>query len=499
MAIPSNLRVPFMYVEFDSSRAFLGPNLLKYKALIVGEMLTSGSKTANDIHKVTSADQAAQYWGDGSVIHRMFISWFKNNKIVEVYGQGITEGTGAKATLDVTVTGTATAAGTVYFYVAGKQLQVAVAKDDDPTAVADAIVAAITEDSSLPVSASNAAGVITIEAKNEGEIGNDIDLRYNYNDGEELPAGITIEIGAGTDQGSLATGSGTPAGVSSAISNWGDEWYNVIVLSFSDSTNIALVETEMSDRFGPLLQLDGMAFTGVRGTLSDLETYGNNRNSPHLVVVENGSKSGIGSPSTTWEKTAAVSGRVAREAETDPARPFQTLELVGILAPTVSERFTLTERNTLLYDGVAATNVDASGKVRIERVITTYQTNAAGATDIAYLDANTLFTLMFIRFDFRNTILSKYPRAKLANDGVRVAPNQQVMTPSVGKAEAVAKFRQWEALGLVENIDQFKQDLVVERSISDPNRLDWILPPDLVNQLRVNGTTIQFLLESPSI
>lgn len=499
MTIPSNLRVPFMYVEFDSSRAFLGPNLLKYKTLIVGEMLSSGSKTANDIHKVTSADQAAEYWGKGSVIHRLFISWFKNNKIVEVYGQGLTEATGSQATLDVTVTGTATASGTVYFYVAGKQLQIAVAKDDDPTAVASAIVTAITADSSLPVSATNTLGVVTITAKNAGELGNDIDLRYNYNDGEELPAGTSIDIGAGTDQGFLAGGTGTPAGVSSAISNWGDEWYNVIVLSFSDTTNIGLVETEMADRFGSLRQIGGVAFTGVRDTLSNLETYGGNRNSPHLVVVENGSKSGIGSPSTTWEKTAAVAGRVAREAETDPARPFQTLELVGIHPPTSSERFTLTERNALLYDGVTTTSVDSSGKVRIERVITTYQTNAAGADDIAYLDANTLFTLMYIRYDFRNTILTKYPRAKLANDGVRVAANQQVMTPSIGKAEAVAKFRQWESLGLVENIDQFKQDLVVERSATDPNRLDWILPPDLVNQLRVNGVTIQFLLESPSI
>jgi len=111
------------------------------------------------------------------------------------------------------------------------------------------------------------------------------------------------------------------------------------------------------------------------------------------------------------------------------------------------------------------------------------------------LDVNTMFTLMYLRYDFRNTMLTKYPRSKLADDGTNFGPGQPVITPSIGKAEAISKFRQWEAIGLVEDIDQFKNDLIVQRNISDPNRLDFILPPDLMNQFRVGGVTIQFLLQ----
>jgi phage tail sheath gpL-like len=125
-----------------------------------------------------------------------------------------------------------------------------------------------------------------------------------------------------------------------------------------------------------------------------------------------------------------------------------------------------------------------------------YQTNSLGADDIAYLDANTLFTIMYLRYDFRTQILSRYPRAKLANDGVQIGPGQQVMTPKLGKSEAINIFRGWETLGLVEGIDTFKRDLICVRSTTDPNRLEWILPPDLVNQFRVGAATIQFLLES---
>jgi len=54
-----------------------------------------------------------------------------------------------------------------------------------------------------------------------------------------------------------------------------------------------------------------------------------------------------------------------------------------------------------------------------------YQTNVAGAEDTAFLDINTLLTLMFLRFDFRNQILTRYPRAKLADDGVQVGPGRR--------------------------------------------------------------------------
>jgi len=69
-----------------------------------------------------------------------------------------------------------------------------------------------------------------------------------------------------------------------------------------------------------------------------------------------------------------------------------------------------------------------------------------------------------------------------------------VMTPKLGKAEALGWFREMEKLGLVEGFDQFKADLVVERNASNPNRLDVLLPPDLINQLMITAAQIQFRL-----
>jgi phage tail sheath gpL-like len=147
-----------------------------------------------------------------------------------------------------------------------------------------------------------------------------------------------------------------------------------------------------------------------------------------------------------------------------------------------------------LFDGISTFYTDQGAVVRIQRMITMYQKNAANADDTAYLDLNTGLTLMYLRYSFRNHILSRYARAKLADDGTPVPAGQSIITPQIGKNEAVAWFLQMRDLGLVENLDQFKTDLICIRSTVDVNRLEWILPPDLINQFVVGAATIKFRL-----
>jgi phage tail sheath gpL-like len=45
-SIPTNLRVPFFAVEFDSSRATEDAEL-PYRALLIGQKLSGGTATAN--------------------------------------------------------------------------------------------------------------------------------------------------------------------------------------------------------------------------------------------------------------------------------------------------------------------------------------------------------------------------------------------------------------------------------------------------------------------
>jgi phage tail sheath gpL-like len=118
-----------------------------------------------------------------------------------------------------------------------------------------------------------------------------------------------------------------------------------------------------------------------------------------------------------------------------------------------------------------------------------------GNTDDAYTDVTTLATLAKILRNQRQAITSKYPRHKLANDGTRFGVGQAIVTPKTIKAELVAQYRQDEFVGLVEDAQNFKANLIVERDPNDPNRLNVLYPPDLVNQLRVFAVLAQFRLQ----
>ena len=86
----------------------------------------------------------------------------------------------------------------------------------------------------------------------------------------------------------------------------------------------------------------------------------------------------------------------------------------------------------------------------------------------------------------------RYPRHKLADDGVAYGAGQAIITPKAAKGELLALYRQLADLGWVEDYDGYKATLIVERDISDRNRLNFSDQPNLVNQLRVVAGKTQF-------
>jgi phage tail sheath gpL-like len=193
--VPSNLRTPFVAVEFDNSRAAKGPALLAYRALLIGQKIAAGTATADTIVQCTSEKQAATLCGRGSQLHLMARAWFRVNKSTELWLLVLADnGAGVAATKTITVTGPATAAGTISLYIGGELVQTAVASGDAQNSIATAIAAALTANGDLPVTAGAAANVVTTTAKNKGVAGQDLNVRINYQDGEALPAGVSIAI-----------------------------------------------------------------------------------------------------------------------------------------------------------------------------------------------------------------------------------------------------------------------------------------------------------------
>lgn len=487
--ISSTQREPTFSVELDGSKAQQGPTTLAYKGLLVGQKLVSGTAAANSVVRVTSPEQVITYAGRGSLLHRQAIAWFANNKVTELWlGVLADDGAGTAAQGTITVTGPATAAGTIALYFGGVRITVGVNSADSATTIATAIAAAINAAADLPITATSALGVVTWTFRHKGLAGNSYDVRHSFYDTDALPAGITVTCAATT------VGASNPV-LTTLIANLADMWFQIWTHPYTDATSLTALETELADRWGPARQMDGVAFTSMSGTFSAHTTLGSGRNSKHTSI---GAQPGPSPLTPPWEYAAGEAAQVALAASIDPARPFQTLVVNGVVGPAQDNLFSDAERNLLLYDGISTSKRTADGGVQLGRVITTYQTAPSGADDTAYLDVTTVLTLAYLRYDFRTRIQTKYPRHKLGNDGVQYEAGQLVLTPADGRAEAVTWFEEKQKQGLVEGGDaalaQFQRDLQVERDASDPNRMNWLLPPDLMNQFIVGAARLEFRL-----
>jgi phage tail sheath gpL-like len=179
----------------------------------------------------------------------------------------------------------------------------------------------------------------------------------------------------------------------------------------------------------------------------------------------------------------------AASLRVDPGLPLQYINTT-LKAPPITSRWTLGERNTLLYDGMSTFRTGDDGTVIVERMCTTYQKNAAGATDNSYLDVETMYGLMFVARDLSNYLLTRYARKKLVSDTTQILAGSNCVNAPMIRASVINEYRAIEAAGYVQNSRTFAQNVIVENA---GNGLVKILAPvDLVNQLRQIAILLQF-------
>jgi phage tail sheath gpL-like len=508
---PANWRQPLYYVEVDPSQA--GIPVSNPIALVVGHYNQTvppdpsapvNPKPMDVPIVIGSLADATQYFGPGSMLEAAFRAFFLNNFGTLVFALPIaqpTAGVAAKGT--ITVTSPPTQQGIYNLYVAGQLVPVGVLQTDTIDTAAGAIEDAINSMTSLPVTAVAGAagtGLVTLTCKWTGLTGNDIDMRDSYlgkYGGQVMPIGMAVTYANPNPSGiggKLAGGVGNP-NFSNGIANLGDQEYEYVSMPFWDTGSYQTWDAEYgftdNGRWGWARQQYGTVFSAYRDTYANLVIWGENNNSAVISVMA--MEPDIPSPS--WEVAAAYTSKGARSYMNDPARPLQTLELNGVLPAPKHKRFLLSQNNNLSYSGLATQRVDANNLLMIARESMMYQKNVYGIPDDAYELGTTLHTLAKLFRNQRYSITTKYPRHKLADDGTRYGVGQAIVTPSVIRAELVAEYAVDEYNGLVENLNAYKQNLVVERDPNDPNRVNVIYPPDLVNQMRIFAVLAQFRLQ----
>lgn len=452
---------------------------------------------------VTSKAQCDALCGVGSMMSNMVDTYRQNDPFGELHILPLLDDPSATAaTGTIVFFGQASAQGVLSLYIAGVLISTVITTSMTSSQIATAVAAAINLIADLPVTASASQSTVTVTARNKGAVGNDIDMRLNYGGtlaGEATPAGLSVTLstltGAISGSATLASGATNPStALNTALNALPDDNYDFIGQPYSDTTSLDNIKTFLNDitgRWAWSRQIYGHAITALRNTVGNLQTAGLARNDQHHSIMGYYDSP---TPPTRWAAANAAAVARSTRATTGLGRPMQTVPLIGVLAPPKSARFILTDRNTLLWSGISTFMVGQDGTVAIENLITTYQTNAFGQPDDSYLEIETMYLLSYILRFLKARVTTKFPRMKLASDGTRVPANAGIVTPSDIKADQIAAFFDLEALGVVQDDIDFVDEIVVERDLTNPNRVNVLWPGTLISQLRIFALLAQFRL-----
>jgi phage tail sheath gpL-like len=495
--------IPFTYLEFDESRATSQGDQEQYKVLFIGHK-NGGSKPPNAPMLVESRENSDTYFGRNSMLSQMIEASIKNSSAIEAYALAVDEPAGNAAQWNIAFDQSVNAkqGPVIALSIGGSKVQFPCGDTVSDTlrnavmtinnsglpvtgSVASPTVSSPPRAAPLPApsTASSDATVMTLSDTSTPQ--SSLLLTFNHNGfiGQtlsvislEMPDGVTCKITVVPK-----TGNGE-IDVAKLFASLDDTQYHLIAFPFSSPSNLKDLREELDARSAPDRQNEGLAFVVVQGSdvatvKAGIDSVGSTSNISPLAMDE--------SLTPPWVWVSALASVVGHYGNIDPARPFTTLPILGVLPPR-NKRFRNKERNQILAAG-GSTYVVSDGICKIERLMTTHKVKQRP------MSVNVRLTLSFIRYSFNAYFSSRYPRYKLATDNAKFGPGQCIMTPKLAKVEAINWFRSLEEEGLVQDVELFKSNLIVEINESVPERLDFYLTPKLVEEFLITGAKVAYI------
>ncbi|MBN9438985.1 phage tail sheath subtilisin-like domain-containing protein [Bosea sp. (in: a-proteobacteria)] len=478
--IPYDWQVPGTYVETRPIYQDMGLVPFPAAALLIVQMLPTGTAVPGRVYEITRPDDAAALFGRGSVGQQMVRAFKRTNRTNRLFVIALADlGAGVKATKALTFTGAG--AGTIPLYIQGRRVRYKATSAMTPTQHATAAVAAVNSDADMPVVATSAAGVMTLTAKHAGEVGNHIDVRLRKTAEDVLPGTLAIAIATGT------AGSGNPT-VQTALDAVVNAWHTDIAMPWDDAANMEAMAAWLVERYQAMGKKDGHVYVGHQGTYGQLGTKGALTNCPHITSI--GFKAGYQSP---WQWAASLCGLATFHLTNDPARQLRSLALVDIDAPDDVDCFTETERDLLLRQGISTWTRLVDGSVVLERVITAYKVSNLGVSDPAWLDIMVPKTLTRIRYDWASYATLMYPRHKLApDDSVAANNNDVVVTPKRMLGSWSARCKLYERQAWIIDVARTIEQSRFEIDASNKNRLNGQQRINIIGNLMVLAAALEF-------
>lgn len=434
----TTIRQPKVTVNIANASATVGNT--GQRILFVGQKTAAGSATAGALVEAISNGGAEDaLFGRDGMLATMVRSCKVRNQQVQIDAISLDDdGSGVDATGTITVVGASTEAG-VFTVIIGSErnhkFSVAVASGDSETVIAASIIAAVNADLNVPVEATSALGVVTFTAINAGTYGNSIAIEVRG-----TVAGVTGTAVSGM------TGGATDPTLTAIFDVIGDMRYQAIVWPYPNDT--AELRTLLDARFNADGKvLDGVGFTAIADTFSNLKVLGAALNSQSLVIIGDQleTETDYVGPSiveipmvvaSQWAgfrglrldsdglsvADLVITANGALDGFGGPAlasKPYFNTPF-GELVPMQTQRgFDDAEIEDLKDNGITVIgNNVANNTVISGEVITTYKTDVAGNPDITFSFLNYVDTASQSREYFYNNLRKRFAQSRLTEGDV---------------------------------------------------------------------------------
>lgn len=364
-------------------------SILTRKIVLIGvadaTKLSSGLSVDTPV-RVFSAGEVGAIAGTGTMIHRLAIASEKSSQGVETWIIPQAEGgSDVASTGDITVTASSVESGTIALYINGQSVNVTVPSGSDATSIGDLIVSAIGNDSSLPVSAVNALGVVTLTSISKGVWGNEISITTNLSNERDV-TGVTLAItdmsgGAGSADITLAL---TAMGIGDNANEYGftavQHGYGVDQITLNA---LSTYNGEGNSTIGCYDPINGRFFRSLNGsvandlsaeiTVSDVRTLDRTNG---VLVIPN-------SPNHPSEFSATAMASMEFINSQRANGSYFNIVLPGVFPGATRWSDEYDARDLAVKNGISPTFIK-SGSVVLQNVVTYYRPDYVPAANNGY-------------------------------------------------------------------------------------------------------------------
>ena len=402
--------------------------LTEERILVVGQMV-AGTAVSGELQENILDDKGWDtLFGKTSAIAHAIRQMRRYNGVTQIDAIGLTDNGGATdATGTFVISGTATEAGTLVFYVGSEKFRkytIAVADTDTATVIGDALEAAITADLESMVTAANVTGTVTVTAVNGGTFGNTLGLK------------TTGLVGGVTNTLTTMTGGATDPVLTGVFDVVGVKRYQGVAWQFQADL------AELTDFLDPRFNvdnniLDGVGFVGSTDTLANHLTALGTENSqslsinvdklisttkyvgPNILEVPFIKAAGFAAIRALRRTDGASLGQfvIARSARDAfggirlNSKPYFNTPFPDLLIPDTGNSWTDVEIDQLKDAGGWVIDQNRPGTAVIAgEVVTTYKTDSAGNPDPTWGFLNYVDTASVGREYIVNNTRSQYPQ-----------------------------------------------------------------------------------------